>query len=266
MRQAFESGATMVQIAVQKTTEADGQADIVLFHDATLECRTNAKCSAGCTCVAEKCITGNQTLAYLKSLDIGYGYTADGGQTFPFRGRFIGAMPRLEEALDLLAQYPDKKILINQKDNSVETLKVIVKILKTYSAETLRRVFLPRDINVLDGELDQLGTQIGPSYKKAAESCLKQYILKGWMGIFPKECKNISFMVPTHMKKSGIPVTKLIWGWPDKFVERVHANNSKVYAFGINSREELDKIAGAEFDGIVSSKIETIGSDISNKP
>jgi glycerophosphoryl diester phosphodiesterase len=40
----------------------------------------------------------------LKKLDIGYGYTADGGKTYPFRGKAIGLMPTLTEVLQA---FPD---------------------------------------------------------------------------------------------------------------------------------------------------------------
>jgi hypothetical protein len=43
-----------------------------------------------------------------------YGYTADGGKTFPFRGKGVGLMPTLDE---VLAAFPDKPLLINVKSN-----------------------------------------------------------------------------------------------------------------------------------------------------
>ena len=45
-------------------------------------------------------VTREHSMAYLKKLDIGHGYTADGGKTFPFRGKGIGLMPTLAEVLE----------------------------------------------------------------------------------------------------------------------------------------------------------------------
>ena len=42
----------------------------------------------------------------LKSLDAGYGYSADGGRTFPFRGKGVGAIPTLAEAVRALPTTP----------------------------------------------------------------------------------------------------------------------------------------------------------------
>lgn len=60
----------------------------VLIHDATVDRTTNSSGS-----VAEK------TLQELKTLDAGYKFTSDGGNTYPFRGKGI-TIPTLEEVLD----------------------------------------------------------------------------------------------------------------------------------------------------------------------
>ena len=65
-------GADMVEIDIVPT--ADGK--IAVFHDWTVDCRTDGKGDVR-----------SKTLAELQALDIGHGYTADGGKTFPFRGR-----------------------------------------------------------------------------------------------------------------------------------------------------------------------------------
>src|SRR5690606_25007715 len=74
-----------------------------VFHDWTLDCRTDG---TG--------ITREHTMAQLKALDVGYGYTADGGRTFPFRGQGVGLMPSLGE---VLAAFPARRFLVNVKSN-----------------------------------------------------------------------------------------------------------------------------------------------------
>jgi glycerophosphoryl diester phosphodiesterase len=81
---AFAAGADMVEFDVHPTT--DGH--FVVFHDWTLDCRTDGHG-----------VTREHSLAELEALDIGYGYTADGGKTHPFRGQGIGLMPTLSEVL-----------------------------------------------------------------------------------------------------------------------------------------------------------------------
>ena len=68
------------------------------LHDDGLECRTNG---SG--------LLREHSVAELKTLDVGYGYTADGGRTFPLRGAGDGLMPTLADAL---LKYPRQRFLI----------------------------------------------------------------------------------------------------------------------------------------------------------
>ena len=78
MEAAFGAGADVVELDVQLTKDGD----FAVFHDWMLDCRTEG--------------TGqirDYTMQELKALDVGYGYTADDGETYPFRGKGIGFMP-----------------------------------------------------------------------------------------------------------------------------------------------------------------------------
>ena len=90
MEAAFAAGADVVEFDVHPTT--DGK--FAVFHDwtARLPHRGQGR-------------HARASLAELKALDIGYGYTADGGKTFPFRGKGVGLMPSLDE---VLATFPDR--------------------------------------------------------------------------------------------------------------------------------------------------------------
>ena len=55
------------------------------------------------------------SMAELKKLDVGYGYTADGGETHPFRGKGVGLMPTLSE---VLARSPGEELLLHLKNDA----------------------------------------------------------------------------------------------------------------------------------------------------
>ena len=55
---------------------------------------------------------GEHTLEELQALDIAYGYTADGGGTYPFRGQGVGEMPSMDEVFET---FPDGSFLIDIK-------------------------------------------------------------------------------------------------------------------------------------------------------
>lgn len=69
---AFSMGATIVEIDIRRTKDNH----LVIFHDEELDCRTNGN---------GKVV--DHTLEYLKTLDIGYGYTYDDGITISVQGQ-----------------------------------------------------------------------------------------------------------------------------------------------------------------------------------
>jgi len=99
MEAAFKAGADIVELDVQPTVDGE----FAVFHDWTLDCRTNG---TG--------VTREHTMEELKLLDIGYGYTADSGKTYPLRGKGAGLMPTLNEVLE---HFPEQSLLIHIKSN-----------------------------------------------------------------------------------------------------------------------------------------------------
>ena len=117
---AFTKGANIVEFDFHKTSDNK----LAVFHDWTLDCRTEGKG-----------ITRNQTMAYLKTLDLGYGYTADNGHTFPFRGRFKGMMPEISE---IFLKFPNNKFLINIKSSNLQEAKLLIQKNKIIAKNTTK--------------------------------------------------------------------------------------------------------------------------------
>jgi glycerophosphoryl diester phosphodiesterase len=93
--------AELLELDVQSTR--DGEA--VVIHDPTLERTTDGEGP-----VAE------HTLDEIRTLDAGFRFTPDGGESFPFRGRGIG-VPTLAE---VLAASPDLRVIIEIKDGRTQ--------------------------------------------------------------------------------------------------------------------------------------------------
>ena len=239
---AIEAGADIIELDIKLTTDSE----IVVFHDETLGCRTEGTGK-----------THHKSLAYLKSLDIGYGYTADGGKTYPFRGQFIGAMPTLRE---VLTAFPETHFMVNLKHS------------KASEGETYRDYITPADAS-------RLGL-IGPNRavvpvitaypdmvlqtRQNVKACLKGYALTGWYGGMPESCKNSYVPVPSNLRH-------FIWGWPHRFEKRLHAVGSRsmllgpydgVGSVGLDELEQLSVIP-KNYKGIVfTNKIEVIGPEL----
>ena len=166
MEAAFENGADVVELDIKPTK--DGQ--FAVFHDWTLDCRTNTEGT-----------TKEYTMAELKQLDIGYGYTADNGQTYPFRGKGVGLMPSLNE---VLTHFPDESLLIHIKSDDPEEGRQLAEVLAKLPEKRLNQMTVyggDQPIATIKEELPDLRVMS----KATLKSCLLPYIAVGWTGYIP---------------------------------------------------------------------------------
>lgn len=241
---AFDLGADIVEFDIAPTR--DGR--LAIFHDWTVDCRTQGHGD-----------TRDFTYPELKALDIGYGYTADGGKTFPLRGAGVGLMP---EFADMLDKTRGGRFLVNFKSNDPAEADMLAarladrpdwraRIWSAYGGQP------PSDrANALIPDLDAYGT-------RATKDCLVQYLLVGWTGFVPPPCRNTKVNVPANF-------AVLLWGWPNRFAERLRTAGSEIVllgpvdldAVGTTGIDSLDQIGliPAQFDGYVwTNRIEVIG-------
>lgn len=241
IEQAFSSGASIVEIDIHPTI--DGQ--FAVFHDWTLDCRTNA---SG--------ITREQSLAYLQSLDIAYGYTHDGGQTYPFRGQGIAKLPSLASVLD---SFPDQKLLINIKSNDAAEADLIAEYFTRRSHENLERLWFYGS----EKPISRLRS-IYPKIKRFSDSSVKKcafnYLALGWSSYMPKACRDTIVAIP-------IDYAHFLWGWPSLFVSRLAKVNSEVilvdmdagHLTGIDSPAKIRQLAENYRGFVFTDRVEKVG-------
>jgi glycerophosphoryl diester phosphodiesterase len=245
MEAAFAAGADIVELDVHPTT--DGQ--FAVMHDWTIDCRTEGTGE-----------TRSHDMAYLRTLDIGYGYTADNGATYPFRGKGIGLMPELKE---VLARFPDRRFLVNYKSNEEREGDMLAALLDEHpewrdavwgayggDPPTYRAADLIEGLHVWS--------------RRGLIDCLLQYEGLGWLGIVPDACRNTVVMLPVN-------IAPFVWGWPNLFLERMRDAGSEVILLGpygagdpgtagIDTPEQLAQVPDSFTGYIWTNKIETIGS------
>lgn len=249
MRAAFDSGADVVELDVHLTPDRK----FAVFHDWTLDCRTDG---TG--------VTEETPMAELKTLDIGYGYSADGGKTFPFRGQGEGKMPTLTEVFDAL---PHGRFLINFKSERREEGAMLAVLLRI-RPEWRNRVFGVYGGRAPTQEALRLVDGLRGYDRRSALSCLGRYLAYGWTGIVPEACHDTLVVVPGNY-------APFLWGWPDRFAARMQAAGSDIillgpygggdFITGIDSRDELALVPD-DFSGYVwTNRAETIGP-ILNEP
>ena len=224
MQVAFDYGADSVEFDIQLTK--DGQ--LACFHDYTLEYRTDGTGEIA-----------NYTMEELKLLDTGYGYTADGGETYPFRGQGIGLMPPIEEVFEA---FPDSDLLIHIRSYSVETGAVLWSYLSQMSEERLDKISIYGSKEPIEYLREQCPT-LRLMNKDILIEAFSTYEAIGWTGYIPEAIKNTELHLP-------MKYAKLLWGWPDKFIERMESVNTRVvvvngdgeWSEGFDSLEELAKL------------------------
>ncbi len=242
MDAAFRSGADIVEFDIHPTT--DGH--FAVFHDWTLDCRTEG---SG--------VTRHKSLAELKQLDIGYGYTADGGQTFPFRGKGIGLMPSLD---DVLQRFPDRRFLINIKSNDPEEGKQLATRLARLPDAQLKRLMAyggDRPISELRARLPAMVVMS----KQSLMACGLRYLALGWSNYVPKSCARSILLVPAN-------IAPWIWGWPDRLIARMERVGTAVFVIGnmdgtdgttgIDTPEQFRRLPQRRNLGIWTNRIEAL--------
>lgn len=224
MEIAFVYGADVVEMDIQKTK--DGK--LAVFHDCNLFMRTEA--------------TGevkDYTMDELKTLDVGYGYTADNGKAYPFRGKGVGLMPEMQEVFE---KFLDKDLLIHMKSGDVETAEILWSYLEEMPEERLNKITVYGNHDGLM-YLREQKSDIRILSMKTLKTGLLKYELFGWTGYIPKELENTEIHIP-------LQYAKLLWGWPNKFVDRMESINTRVvivegngkWSEGFDTVESLDKI------------------------
>ena len=206
MEAAFALGAGAVELDVHPTTDNR----FAVFHDWTVDCRTEGEG-----------VTREHTLAELQALDVGYGYTADGGRTFPFRGRGVGLMPSLDQ---VLSTFPDRDLIINVKSNDRREGVLLAALLAALPEDRAGEILVyggPRPIAAIRERLPELVTITRPRLKR----CLLRYIALGWSGHVPSACERGLITVPAN-------VAPWLWGWPNRLLRRMDAAGSRVVLIG----------------------------------
>ena len=242
IQEAFAYGADIVEIDIHPTIDEK----FAVFHDWKIDCRTNGKGK-----------TRGHPLAYLQSLDIGYGYTNDGGKTYPFRGKGVGELPSLTEVLE---QFPTQKFLINIKSNSISEAKLIIQFLDNRPNENLSRLWFYGGQKPTS-HLLQLKPELKGFTRSSVKKCGLHYELIGWTGHVPEACHNTIVGIPERY-------APYFWGWPKLFTHRMQNVGTEVILMG-QTENHLDGIDDAKrvtelaknYHGILwTDKIEKIGT------
>lgn len=237
---AFDFGATIVEIDIRKTSDKN----LVVFHDSMLDCRTDG---AG--------YISDHSVGFLKTVDIGYGYTHDNGESFPFRGRGTGKMPTLEE---VLTAFPQKKFLIDHKDGDIESTEILIQILGKYPEAQRKNLFYWGPVETLE-RIQEEFPEIKRFFllRRQAKKHFIPFLLSFGLAEIPDEYSGLAVGFPTKY-------LKYLWGWPYRFLEKIHKTGLRFFLI-VDSKEEAEKYRDLPVDGYVTDYIEIVGRHLNEK-
>ena len=189
----FAAGADIVELDVHPTT--DGH--FAVFHDWTLDCRTDGHGG-----------TREHSLAELKKLDIGHGYTADGGRPFRSAARVSACCPRSTRCS---ATFP------TSASSSTSRATIPTKAggsprLKSLPPQQLQRLMVYGGALPVAAARQLLNI---PTMSGAAEALPDPLFPLGWSGYVPSDCERSVLLVPVNY-------APWLWGWPDRFLNRMN--------------------------------------------
>jgi glycerophosphoryl diester phosphodiesterase len=243
MAAAFAAGADIVELDVHPTTDGN----FAVFHDWTLDCRTDGKGR-----------TRDHTIADLKKLDVGYGYTADGGKTYPLRGKGVGLLPTLD---DVLAAFPDNRFVINVKSNDLSEGEKLAAYLAKLAPEARARLMVYGGTPPTEFVHEKL-PDIAIGSKKSLQGCLLRYAALGWSGYVPAACRKGMMLVPLN-------VAPWLWGWPEIFMRRMRDAGVQVFVLGpydgsfgtagVDDSGQLAELPEGFTGGIWTNRVDRIG-------
>lgn len=242
LKAGFDAGATALELDIHPTTDGE----FAVFHDWGLECRTNGRG-----------VTRKQPMTYLRTLDVGYGYTADNGATFPFRGKGVGMMPTLAE---VFRTFPGRQFLINIKSSDPTEADRLITYLKSRGVRADGKLWVFADRRARD-RLAQIAPGARLMSKKGLKDCSMTYLATGWSGHVPSACRGKFIAIPTNL-------AQVFWGWPNRLQERMTNADVEVMlvgpigrggGMGVDRAADLNAVPKGFGGHVITDNVEVVG-------
>jgi glycerophosphoryl diester phosphodiesterase len=218
---AVELGVDVLEMDVHTT--ADGVP--VVMHDDTVDRTTNGSGPIYAL-----------TLNELKGLDAGYRWSADDGQTFPYRGQSI-SVPTVEE---VFAAFPGVPMNIEIKQEEPSMVSSFCELIREHNLtnQVLVASFHEEAIDEFRVECPEVATSTG-TMETVSLFIRSMLLLEDTYGP-PGEAAQ----VPEY--QSGLHVLTR------RFVDAAHNRNLEVHAWTINDEDDMERMIALGVDGIIT--------------
>ena len=218
---AVAIGVDVLELDVHRTV--DGV--LVVRHDPSVDATTDGHG-----------LIRQLTVVEIKSLDAGYRWTADNGQTYPYRGQGI-AIPTLEE---VLAAFPNVPLNIDIKPQDASVVQPFYHLLRDY--HKLEQVVVG---SFHDDQLRRFRTLCPQAATAAGVAETRRFF---WLNLF-----SLSFVYRAEAAAFQIPeYAGRLHVITPRFVRAAHARGMQVHVWTVNSLADMGRLIKWGVDGIIS--------------
>jgi glycerophosphoryl diester phosphodiesterase len=221
---AVDLGVDVLEMDLHVT--ADGA--LVLIHDETVDRTTDG---SG--------VVEQMTLAQVKALDAGHYWTADEGQTYPFRGQGI-TIATLEEVFEA---FPDMPMNIEIKlVQNVPVVEPFCQMIRQYGKQdqVLVASFHQDALDAFRATCPETGTS-------TTQNEVINFFARHFVGLAASYSPVVqAVQVPEY--RSGIHILT------SRFVQDAHSRGMDVHVWTINEAEDMQRMIDLGVDGIITDR------------
>ncbi len=218
---AVEAGADVIETDVWRSK--DGH--FMVFHDDTLERLTDG---TG--------MIGAWTLAELKRLDAGYGYSPD-GRSFPFRGKGL-TIPTLEETLE---EFPQQRFNVDLKADEPQEADAYCSLIRRLNAG--QRVLTASEhtgnLQAVRCRMPEMATSASHNEVAAVFFLYRAGLLLAKRKFAPDALQIPEFYRRWHVAAPGL-------------IRRVKKRGMRIHVWTVNRQADMRRLIRAGANGIIT--------------
>ncbi|WP_242355974.1 glycerophosphodiester phosphodiesterase [Anaeromyxobacter sp. SG64] len=221
---AAELGADAIETDVRRTR--DGV--VIVFHDETTERITGAPGTVE-----------GRTLEELRTLDAAFGFTPDGGRTFPRRGTGV-RIPTFAEAL---ARYPAMRFIVDAKSEEPALAEALAAAIRAAGAE--HRVCVG---SFFDAQAERLGAIVPACARYLPQEAATCHVLAALSGGDASACPGGYALasLPARMNELEVVCPPVI--------AHFHGRGMPVHAWTVDAADEMRALLAMGVDAIVTDR------------
>ncbi len=236
MKRAIEIGVDFIETDVRLSRDDEP----ILFHDDTLERTTG-----------EKGAIRDKSLEELKQIDLGYGFTPDGGVTYPYRGKGMTVVT-LREAFEA---FPDVNFNLDMKDRETHVPDVLASVIEEYDRadRVIVGSFHDHQTYRFRKIMPAVMTSAYPAEVTRFVFALKMRVIR----FYARNCKFEAFQVP--IKYGMIRVVD------SRFVKAAHERGIAVHVWTVNEPDVMHQLIDLGVDGIFTDRPALLRDVLTNR-